>query len=318
MSAIYNEAHLNSGIILLSEDQFFYGDSLKNSLSSFVERQYLIDSFLYEHSSILLYAADGIGKSVLTLQLVIEAASGNPVFGVLKTSRQLRTLWVMAERHPIEIFERIKEMEKVVPLSPLEFGITTELQGFNLLNESYFTKAISIIEARAKILSHIDLVVVDPIYALVAGGLSRDENDSCVTRFSTTLQNKFGCSCIFIHHSNRGVRSQENPAERVGQDMYGGRFLSAHFTGIYHITKTSDGTHFAREKSSHRNLIESFDLTYDHETYVSTLTDDSMPKRDRILIELRRLKTSGKWIELDALAGISHVSTQYLYKLFSR
>lgn len=296
---------------------FLYKDSLKSYIDNFTERQYLIDSLLYEHSSLMLYAADGIGKSVLVLQAVLEASTSSPVFGYLKVHRPLKTLWIMAERHPDEMIERIKSMENMIKPNFGNFSITTEIQGLNLLNEAAFSNALSIIKKRVDEMGGVDFIVVDPIYALICGGLGKDENDSVVSRFSTSLQNLFNCSVIFVHHSNRGIKDKDT-GKRVGEDMYGGRFLSAHFTGVYHITKTDDGTHFKRDKCSHKNLIESFDLNFDFDTYVSTFIDDSMPKRDRLMMELRRLKMSETWVTLEDLATHCQLSTQYVYKLFSR
>ena len=102
--------------------------------------------------------------------------------------------------------------------------------------------------------------------------------------------------------------------------MYGGRFLSAHFSGTYHLKKSTvtNGLHFERTKNSHKNLIERFDLTFDFETYLSTFDDESLQKRDKIILNLRRLKNSNVYKDIDELATICDVSTQYLYKLFSR
>lgn len=294
---------------------FLYKDSLKNYVANFTERQYLIDGLLYEHSSLMLYAADGVGKSALALQAILEASSNSAVFGYLKTSKPIRTLWIMAERHPDEIIERLKSMESMLKPNYENFSITTEIQGLNLLNEASFANAQTICRKRVDEMDGVDLIVVDPIYALVCGGLGKDENDSVVSRFSTSLQNLFNCSVIFIHHSNRGIKDKET-GKRIGEDMFGGRFLSAHFTGVYHITKTIEGTHFKRDKSSHKNLIEEFSLSFDFDSYVSTFRDDSMQKRDRLLIELRRLKMTSTPATLDELSSLCGLSIQYLHKLF--
>lgn len=303
----------------MSDDQFFYQESLRQSLATFKERNYLIDGLLYEHSALMIYAADGLGKSTLILQLCLEASSGSNVYGVFKTKKPLRILWVMTERHPIEILERIRQMEGMININYDNFALTTEIQGTNLLNRTQFDSSVETLAKRVLQMEYIDIIVIDPIYAIVAGGLGKDENDSHVTRFSTILQNKFNCSCIFLHHPNRGIKDRES-GERYGEDMYGGRFLSAHFTGIYHLIKSrvANGCRFEREKNSHQNLVEGFDLSYDTDSYISTIKDDSMLKRDRLLIELRRLKVSEEWFELPVLAKSLDFSTQYLYKLFSR
>lgn len=297
--------------------RFFFKDTLNTSINAFQEREYLIDGFLYKHSSLMIYAADGVGKSVVTLQACLEASSGSHVFGAFKSARPLRTLWIMAERHPMEMFERIKQMSSMIKINPAHFAITTELQGFNILNENFLKQALDIIKHRVALMGGVDIIVVDPIYALVAGGLAKDENDSAVTRFSTMLQNSFFCSTIFIHHSNRGVRDSDT-GKRKGEDMYGGRFLSAHFTGVYHIQSCPGGVRFKRDKSSHSNLLESFNLSFDMDSYISTLRDDSMQKKDRLIIELRRLRDANKWATIEEISDAAQLSTPYSYKLISR
>lgn len=304
----------------MSDDpKFFFGDSLKNAISTFKERISFIDGLLYEHSSLMFYAGDGLGKSVISLQMMLEASANLPVLGSLKTLRPFKVLWVMAERHPLEVFERIKDMEKVIPVNHQNFGVTTELQGLNILRDDHVEKAKAILSNSINLMGNVDIIVIDPIYALVAGGLAKDENDSCITRFSTILQNTFNCSVIFIHHSNRGIKDQQT-GERKGEDMYGGRFLSAHFTGIYHITKSNQtsGLQFKRDKMSHRNLLDDFHTSYDPETYISTLEDDSVSKRDKILLILRRMKYQNEWSDIFKISKLANVSTQYIYKVFSR
>lgn len=235
-------------------------------------REFLIDGFLYKKSTQMIYAPDGAGKSVITLQTAIQGTiSDNMVFGGLHVQSGFKTLYIQAERSIDENLERLKIMRDATKFDSSNFILYAGLQGINLRNETHSNKAIENIKFIVdQTLKSIDLIVLDPIYAMVRGGLKDDEGAAYVTEFSRLLQAHFGCSILLVHHANRGSRDRETGA-RIGQDMFGSRFLSAHCTGVYNLDLKEDGSGVTLklEKSSNANLDKLIELDYDPESGLS-------------------------------------------------
>jgi len=296
----------------------FTGEVLKQAVFETPEsRPYLIEGFLFEHSALMVYADDGIGKSTLVLQAMCQASCGESVFFGLKVDRPIKTIWIMAERHPLEIFERIKHMSESININFNNLSIESDLQGINLIKDDHIKKALDLIDRIQENFNPIDCIVIDPIYALVRGGMCDDTSVSSVTNFSTELQKRYDCSCIMVHHTNRGGRDQKT-GERVEGDVYGSRFLSSHFSGMYHIKKSAQGTTMYLSKNSHSNLLNKIPLEFDSETYLSSLEEANMQKVDQIKNFLRSCKNSNRIITFYDIQNACEVSTQYLYKVFSR
>ena len=130
-----------------------------------------------------------------------------------------------------------------------------------------------------------DIIAFDPIYTLTGGGLETAEACNAITNFFRILQIHFNCTILASSHTNRGMRDADNKGKRVGKDMYGNRFLSAFFTGSYHIKLKEDesGTIWERDKNSQRNLEKKIELMYDASNYQSIyLSDGKFSKKDKL------------------------------------
>lgn len=256
-------------------------------------REPIIEGLIYRNTASLFYADDGVGKSLLLFQAISEASASLPAYGFLQTKCPVKTLWIQAERHPFEIGERLNAFSERFKPDNHNIFITDKLQGYNLKNEKHCETLIQMID---NILDgiQIDIIVIDPIYAMVHGEVSSDDCASAITRFSTLLQTRYGCSTIIIHHTNRGGRNEAG--NRTEGDLYGNRFLSAHFSGIFHIKrrKGRQGSEFHCKKDTFACLTHSFKLDYDQESWVSTCEIEELQAFDRIAQFLREARTLNK------------------------
>ena len=112
----------------------FFGDNLETAIQTVrFERKPLIENFLYEKSALMLYADDGVGKSVLILQACMQATSSeSKVFGEFDVPQDNKVLYFQMERHPDESFERMKHLVNVIPFKKENFALSVALQGVNL------------------------------------------------------------------------------------------------------------------------------------------------------------------------------------------
>lgn len=292
----------------------YFGDKLLAALDVVPEeRKPMIENFLYEKSAILLYADDGVGKSVLLLQACLQSTmAASKVFGEFNVPTSRRVLYFQMERHPDESFERIRHLKRVIPFDLKNFALSVALQGTNLQDGDLRTEAVNRVETVIKEIGFIpDIIAFDPIYTLVMDDLSTAPACNAITSFFRIIQLGTNCSIIATSHTNRGVRDRETH-QRVGKDMYGSRFLSAFFTGSYHIKqkdKDGSGSIWDLDKNSQKNLEKKFELAYDASNYRSwTTSDGRLTKKDRLDNFLMTCKLTQKeftFAEMQAISGLS-------------
>jgi len=283
-------------------------------------REFLIEGFLYKKSIQMIYAPDGAGKSLITLQATMQGTvSDSKVFGEFYVKEGFKTLYVQAERSVDENLERMRLMKSKTPFDSKNFVLDTDLQGINLKNDSHADAGINhIIEVCASSFLIPDLIVLDPIYAMVRGGLKDDEGASYITDFSRRIQKYFGCSIILVHHANRGSRDVET-GKRGNEDMFGSRFLSAHCTGVYKMTLKEEGmgSVLTREKTSNENLEKKIELWYDPESGLSWVSADkkTISKTDKLFNFLRTCKVQQKTFNFKEMMVESGLSKSGLLKV---
>lgn len=266
----------------------YFGTSLEEAINTVhPERKALIENLLYEKSAIMLYSDDGTGKSVLVLQACLQATiKGCRVFGEFNVPEARNVLYFQMERHPDESFERMRHLQTAIPFDKNRFALSVALQGTNLQepksNAEALVKIVSIVD---EIGFTPDIVAFDPIYTLASSGLETAEACNAITNFFRIIQIHLNCTILATSHTNRGVRDPEKPGKRTGQDMYGNRFLSAFFTGSYHIIgkPNGEGSVWKLDKNSQKNLEKKIELMYDASNYQSIyLSDGKFSKKDKL------------------------------------
>jgi len=281
------------------------------------ERKAIIENFLYEKSALLLYADDGEGKSVLLLQSLMQSTvADSKVFGEFLVPKEHNVLLFQMERSIDESLERMKHLKTVIPFNPDNFCLSVALQGTNLQDNSSLLNALDIVHTITLGLSFKpDIIAFDPIYTLAQEDLSSAKACNAITNFFRLVQLKHECSIMATSHTNRGVRDPENPGKRVGKDMYGNRFLSAFFTGSYHISQEKDGegATFNLDKNSQKNLEKKFKLVYDPSCYRSWITEsNTTSKKDLLDNYLKTCKMSNKTFTTADMLAVSKVSDSTL------
>lgn len=268
-----------------------YGDSLRDAVrSEQAKRKPIIPGILYEQTMTMLFADSGVGKSTLMAQLIAQLSTGMPIFGALELERAYTCYYLQFERTHLEITERLKEMEKVIPVDYSKIIVDDRIVGVNLLRPEQAQATIDRIKRKSQKAgwSSTDLVFLDPIYASVAGGLSQDEPATIFTRFSSSLQKELHCSNILGHHTSRQQYSSSGDKVDKEDAYYGSTWIKAHVTGSFFISNWKDGTHWTQKKDNYKCLFDKFALRYDPATYLSYMDGDNAlsQKRDRFKLFL--------------------------------
>lgn len=296
---------------------FLHGDDLDKAIESVqVVREPLIEGFLYKKSAQMVFAPDGVGKSVVTIQACMQATVENAkVFNHFHVPKAVRTLYFQNERSKDEALERLKFMKKKTAFDSKNFVLDVGLQGMNLQEPKHFAQALThVSEVVHSTMQGVDLIVLDPLYPLVGGDLTSNADVSPITNFSRILQNIFDCSILMVHHTNRGTYDI-GEGKRVGRDMFGSVFLSAHCTGTYSLNVNDDesGSVLDCKKSAQKNLEKKIKLVFDPESFLSYYADEErITKKDRLYNFLDTCKATKKTFTFDDMQQACQLSPSKL------
>lgn len=253
--------------------------------------EWISHGFLADSSITMLYATDGIGKSLIGIQAALELASGLPVFKSFHVEKAQRVIYCVAERSIKEPTKRIKIMIQDEDYSGKikfeNFTITSDFQGRDLSNPAHADSMMNLLHKLAETMGGVDIVFFDPLYALVRKDLRTDEAVNGVFSFFRRVGSELGANVFFMHHENRGQR-QEGETERTGQDYYGNKFISGLCTSVWHMTKEK-GEQFTtiikNEKDSESCLIPYFKLEYNPMFNTVRANISSSSKSKEIIID---------------------------------
>lgn len=186
-----------------------HSTSLKDLLAKeFPKRDYLIDPVLKEGESMMLWAAPGVGKTMLALSLAIAVAGGGNVL-TLKGAGSRRVLIIDGEMNEADLADRFKA------LIPSVEGCDPEMAMGNIeiiarQAQKLGTKFPDLAETegqqevlRRAIKGKFDLVILDNFSTLAT---LEDENSSSamdpVLRFLMEMK-QASIACVLIHHSSK-------------------------------------------------------------------------------------------------------------------
>lgn len=297
------------------------GKSFRESLhKTQEEREALIEGLLYKKSVIMVSADPGCGKSTIVACMIAQLSSGVPVFGSLTVPKPALCYYLPFERGAEEIMERLKHIDRVIPLKDDNIIINDSFIGYNVTETHHADEIIFNIKKHCSP-RYPDLIILDPIYAAVSGGLSKDDNATKFTAFSARLQAEFDCSIWMNHHTTKDSYSSRDGLKIEKEDpFYGSQWLKAHCTAAYYMRKDPviGGVVLLNKKDSHGNLLQRIELEYDAESYTSFIPKAATygTAHDRLLMLLRTFKSSEKPFTFKQIQGsMTGVSTSHIREL---
>jgi len=260
-----------------------FGESLKLKLGEKIEHKPIITGLIYEGASVFFFSQPGLGKSTVSIDAALCVANGLPVFGCLYVPFPMKVWYIQMERHVIESLERLQKMVVGTKLSLDNLYIDPELQAINILNDQHFNLLIK----RGKEIGA-PLTMIDPTYGL-ASGLSKDEIGSEVVKRLTILKKECSTTLWLNHHSTKSTYEVID-GKRVKKDkpMFGSQWLYAHATGVYFVSMGENGLLLEKEKDSHGNLLSKIELSFDDETYLSTMLTQDLTHEERYAIYVNK------------------------------
>ena len=276
----------------------------------------LIEDFLYTPKVTMIAADPGVGKSLIATQIALSLSSATALFGIFAIPTPARVYYLQLEGDYEEFIERMRLMREVVPLDPayLCWDTTPVLNVLNPVHEDIVVK-------RIKSWGRPDLIIFDPIYRTVRGGLSKDEPASAFVQFSSRLKATFHCAQLLLHHTHRP--SRERDAKEEDDPFYGSQWLKAHVDVSYLLKAENPDRSRAsliNKKARGANVLRYISLEYHPETMTCSMrfNPGEGDALTRILTYVNFCKQSGKvtdFYEVAQVCSISHAHLRRQIKL---
>jgi hypothetical protein len=277
------------------------------------QRKPIADGLLYEKTIVMVSAAPGVGKSTVSTQIALELAAGLPIFGALHVARPMKVLFAQTERPLLEALERIEILSKIIPIVKDNLVFTDAYNVFNLLKED---NVHTMIDCMKRDCPNPDVIFIDPIYALVSGGLSKDEPASAFAKGMTDIWKAFDCPAMYYnHHTSRPQYDIEGKQIEKDDPFYGSTWLKAHCTGAFFLKETAEGVKLINKKDNYRCLHSTIELNYDSETGYCSIPSSAIPNIDKLRTFLRVCKLEDKTFSFNDMVTNLGCDTRTLRRL---
>lgn len=164
--------------------------------------------YLFRGGALLLVGPTGIGKSSLSMQLMLSWALGKPQFGIAPM-KPLRSLVIQAENDEGDIAEMRDGVVQGLGFS--EHDRLAATSGVFFLNESTYTGQSFLqnvvepaLRAHAENKCPIDLLWLDPALAFLGGdAMSQADVGGFLRNGLQPLLQLYQCGAVIIHHTNK-------------------------------------------------------------------------------------------------------------------
>jgi hypothetical protein len=196
----------------------WHPSGLKVSFSHIPHRQFLYGVDLIRGELTVMGSPGGIGKSSIAIGMAVSIATGRELLGEKIRGNDLKVLLINAEDSGIEIQRRVwafclaynvaeQDLGRLhvagaddPRVHRLSFLRTNEKSNLSTLDPIGF----EVLEAALSAISP-DVIVLDPLVALCAGGNMNDNAAmSLVMRGLKQLAAKYRCAVLIVHHTRKG------------------------------------------------------------------------------------------------------------------
>lgn len=189
------------------------------------------DRFVCRGKAGQLVGPTGIGKSTLIVQAIIQWAIGQGLFGIT-ASRPLRIIYIQAENDDQDVATMVRGVMRGLQISVEARRLIAQNVFYCRLNDygKDILEQIDGIVDRLKI----DLVILDPLFAYLPGGISEQEKVShFLRRKLQPFLERHNCGAIILHHIPKPPSSKKDKPEWSGGDFAYAGFGSAELANFF-------------------------------------------------------------------------------------
>ena len=224
-------------------------------------------------------------KSFFMLQLLLSLAAGLPSFLSWQISKPRRVLLLNLEIPPAHFQARIRRMMRALNITP------EMLEGrFHVINargiEPSLTLLPQIVERVRE--QNIEVVAADPIYKLIPGDESKQEEVKPLLRMFDQLANQTNVAVVYCHHSQKGIAGDRMAVDRASGTGVMARDFDWMASLCHHKDHKENGLLVCEQIARSYPPKDAFSLGWDDSGYF--VASDAEP----ILMTTRNADKSGK------------------------
>lgn len=295
-----------------------HGDAIRTAIQTTeATPNFLVDDLLAEDSILMLSSDGSVGKSTISINAAAAMSAGTPVWGQFRCARPLRVYYVVSERNAKEALRRLRRMHAVCPVNPDNLWLSDSFAGStNLLMDADTDALIARVQEDAP--GGIDVLILDPIYPLVAGALSEDRVGNGLCRQLVRVRRVLGCVLWICHHNVKLRFTDEGKLGRAPNAYYGSVWLYALITAqLAAVKETQNQTVLHNQKDNWSCLPKQITLQYDQETETVRVPEDMGPmkKAERVNVFLRQRAADGQTFSKSDIVDATGVADSQFYHL---
>ena len=278
-----------------------------------VNKRPIVDEFIYEKDTIMIYGPPAVGKTTILLQLAMHISSATKAYGALDINKKWKVYYLQLEGEYDETIEQIRLMKEVIPYDP-QYLCIDEYKRIDVLNKNSVIEFIK----RVKDSFEPEIFIIDPIYKLASRDISTGDSALAIVDFSDILIDNFHCVNLFAHHPHRPPKvdgkivDEENP-------YYGHSFIENHIRTSYQIKSdnTRQNPTLYRKKGRGDDTLPFIKLHYNPVTHTCFM-DDRTSALERVISYIFFLKKNNKTADFYEIAEHVDLSHSHLRRIKMR
>lgn len=301
---------VNPFAIWKADKPAFTGESLRTLLKSpRLGPDCIVPEFIYRGKTTIFYGDPSIGKTTIAINMGVALAAGLPVFGRLLT-KPSRVYFMLFETEPEEVAESLASISSLLPIREDMLAFDTETIGMDCAKPDHVEAIINRIKSFQP-----DAIIIDPLFMLVAGGLSKDEPSSNVVRFLRRLSHETNAGTMALHH---GKKEQFEKGQKVPGSYYGTIWIKAHCRIMWEVQEGPDKSRILTKRKDNLGVCrERITLHYDHQSCTCGMEEEGdQTAKGRLLAHLLTFPRNTE-LTSNELAEQMKVSLRTLKNLFN-
>lgn len=275
------------------------------------EYKVLIDGILYAGEHVMLIGSEGIGKSILALEMAMCLSSGDTFLDSFSVPAALPVLYVQTEGAPRMNVDRIPAMVGGVRMINSNMNLAWFPSLF-LDRPEDLDKFVKEYKAKFAGEIHPRCIVIDSLYSSMSGDLSDNvaARNMC-SALKTLSEVAHGAALFIIHHEHKTRRDYRGEVihEEGREALMGSTMWNNHVDSGLRLERTSS-TRFIlsqwKDRNGHAQLMKPLELQLSQTPLMFSVADSSTPS-DRTVENIITVDYTTNGLTGDQYQGIAEV-----------
>lgn len=220
---------------------------------------WLVEPLLARQGRVILYAPEGEGKSLMSLQIAAQAACGFAPLGRFETGGPKKCLYVDLEQADYDIASRMRQLKLTIKQAGGEPGNLHILRRPDGIDAETTTGQGELERAVSRVRP--DILFVDPLYKLVFDDMNKEPVVKAALLFLDRIRRYYGCGIWLVHHP----RKSPDPSIKRGSmssDLFGAGVLLRWTETLLVMPESDDRLVVQKLRHYHPKLAKGDDINF--------------------------------------------------------